>query len=155
MIFILHLSSFSIVIFAKKSLQNNMDKNIDEQIAQAIQNIKKFRELRNITREEISSELDLSNSGYSKIERGETEITLSKLYKIAEILKVNVSQILNFDTTTIFNITNNHGLNGQINGGQYHSDIFKEKYIKMLELENEELKNKLSQLKGSQFPKKK
>jgi transcriptional regulator with XRE-family HTH domain len=37
-------------------------------------NIKKYRELKGLTREGVASELDMSVSGYSKIERGEIEI---------------------------------------------------------------------------------
>ena len=33
-------------------------------------NIKKFRELKSLTREHLAAELEMSVSGYSKIERG-------------------------------------------------------------------------------------
>ena len=77
-----------------------------------IDNIKKFRELKNITREEFADKIEMSVSGYSKIERGEVDLTLTKLYKIAEILEVEVSQILNFDASQIFNVSNNKIVNG-------------------------------------------
>lgn len=118
-----------------------------EQILETvIGNIKKFRELKNITREQMASDLDLSVSGYSKLERGEIEITLKRLCEIAEVLDVEISQILNFNSQTIFNISNSQGVQGYDQGGSYHfhqEDKYREKYIEMLEKEIQRLsKNK-------------
>ena len=106
-------------------------------------NIRKFRELKNITREVIASELEMSLSGYSKIERNEVDLTISKIQKIAEILKVDVSQILNFDASQIFNVSNNNlvqSIGAKAENMHFHTDDYKEKYIKMLEEENKRLK---------------
>lgn len=107
-------------------------------------NIKKFRELKNITREQLASELGLSVSGYSKIERGEIDLTVSRVQEIAQILEVDVSQILNFDATQVFNITNNHLVQSNIapkaENMNFFEDSYREKYIKMLETEIERLK---------------
>ena len=65
-------------------------------------NIKKIRELKNITREYIAGELGMSTSGYGKIERGEVDLTVTKIIRIAAILDVSVSFILNFDVNQIF-----------------------------------------------------
>jgi transcriptional regulator with XRE-family HTH domain len=109
---------------------------------EVIENIKKFRELKNITRDELADKLEMSLSGYSKLERGEVEITLTKLYRIADILEISVSQILNFDASQIFNIKDygvaNVDIESQTNN---YTDIYKDKYIKMLEAELERLKN--------------
>jgi transcriptional regulator with XRE-family HTH domain len=109
---------------------------------EAIENIKKFRELKNITREDLADKLEMSLSGYSKLERGEVELTVNKMYRIAELLEVSISQILNFDASQIFNVSNNQIVNGvevkeQINNYQ---DEYKDKYIKLLEAEVERLK---------------
>jgi transcriptional regulator with XRE-family HTH domain len=106
------------------------------------ENIKKFRELKNMTRDEVADKLEMSVSGYSKLERGEVDITLSKLYRISEILEVSVSQILNFDASQIFNISHSNGANGYVNEyHQHNADEYKDKYIKLLEAEVERLKN--------------
>ena len=110
-------------------------------------NIKKFRELKSVTRESMAHELGLSLSGYSKLERGEVDITISKIYKIAEVLKISVEQILNFDASQIFNVSNNQqvqGLGSQVDTINFYGDDYKEKYIKMLELEVERLKKELN-----------
>lgn len=106
-------------------------------------NIKKFRELKNITREKMASELEMSLSGYSKIERNEIDLTVSRIQQIAQILEVDISQILNFDASQIFNVSNNHlvqGIGAKAENMHFHTDDYKEKYIKVLEAENERLK---------------
>lgn len=65
-------------------------------------NIKKIRELKNFTRDHIAGELGMSTSGYGKIERGEVDLTITKLNKIAEILDVPVLFIFNFNVNHIF-----------------------------------------------------
>lgn len=112
-------------------------------------NIKKFRELKNITREHMAHALEMSLSGYGKIERGETELTVSKLEKVAEILGVHLAQLLNFDASQIFNIHGNQtvqGIGAKADHMYFHGDEYREKYIKILEEENQRLKEQLKQL---------
>lgn len=65
-------------------------------------NIKRIRELKNLTREYVADELKMSTSGYGKIERGEVDLTVSKLKKIAEVLDVSIEFIFRFDVTIFF-----------------------------------------------------
>ena len=110
---------------------------------EVVENIKKFRELKNLTREEMADRLEMSLSGYSKLERGNVDLSISKLYKVAEILEVSVSQILNFDASQIFNVSNNQVVNGVEVKEQHHHypDEYRDRYIKILEEEVERLKN--------------
>lgn len=105
-------------------------------------NIKKFRELKDITREQVAGELNMSLSGYSKIERNEVDLTVSRVERIAEILEVDLSQLLNFDATQIFNISNNQLVQGfgTTVENHNHEDKYREKYIEKLEAENRNLK---------------
>lgn len=108
------------------------------------ENIKKFRELKGLTRESISDELEMSVSGYSKIERGEVDLTISKLDKISKVLGINVSEILNFDSTNIFNVSHNNqvqGLGSKKSMINNYSDENTQNYIKLLEKENDRLNN--------------
>ena len=110
-------------------------------MSQIAENIKKFRELKNLTRDEIASKLEMSLSGYSKLERGDVELTISKLYRLAEILEVDVSQILNFDASQVFNVSNNQIANVIAKDQHNHyQDEYKDKYIKLLETEVERYK---------------
>jgi transcriptional regulator with XRE-family HTH domain len=109
--------------------------------------IKKFRELKSITREQMSADLNMSLSNYSKIERGEIDLTITRINEIAQILKVDISQILNFDASQIFNVTHNsmvQGLGAKADNMHFHGDDYKEKYIKLLEQENQRLKKELT-----------
>jgi transcriptional regulator with XRE-family HTH domain len=109
-------------------------------------NIKKLRELKNITRDAMAADLEMSVSGYSKIERDEVDLTISKIKRIAEVLEIDMSQILNFDASQIFNVTNNNlvqGLGAKADTIHFHSDDYREKYIKQLESENQYLKSML------------
>jgi transcriptional regulator with XRE-family HTH domain len=107
------------------------------------ENIKKLRELKSITRERLASDLNMSVSNYSKIERSEIDLTISRVYEIANILGVDISQLLNFDTSQVFNIHDNEVV--QAPGAKaetmhFYKDEYKDKYIKMLEEEIKRLK---------------
>ena len=109
--------------------------------------IKKFRELKNITRETMAAEMEMSLSGYSKIERNEVDLTLSKIRKISDVLGVDISQILNFDASQVFNVTGNthvQGAGAKAENINFVTDGYKDKYIKMLEEENARLKAELA-----------
>ena len=69
--------------------------------------IKKLRELRNLTQEHMASSLVLSQSAYSRMELGETEITFSKLEKISEELGMKPEEIIAFNESMVFNVMNN------------------------------------------------
>lgn len=112
------------------------------------ENIKKFRELAGINRKDMADKLELSLSAYSKIERGETDPTISKLEKISQILNIDLPKLLNFDVSQIFNISGNQNVQAvapKAENMNFYTDDYKEKYIKMLEAENERLKLELRQ----------
>ncbi|MDR0803198.1 helix-turn-helix transcriptional regulator, partial [Fluviicola sp.] len=58
------------------------------------ENIRKFRELKNLTRNEMADRLHLSLSAYGKIERGDVDLTISRANEIAQILSVDLPQLL-------------------------------------------------------------
>ena len=61
------------------------------------------------------SELNLSTRAYSKIETGETELTIKRLNEISEVLGVNPMEVLGFNEKQIFNNYHQKGGNGIIN----------------------------------------
>jgi transcriptional regulator with XRE-family HTH domain len=108
-------------------------------------NIKKFRELKNLTREQVAAKVGLSVSGYSKIERGEVDLTISRIQLISKVLHVDLDKLLNFDAAQIFNVSNNSNIqsvNTKAETINFHNDEIKDKYIKQLEAEIERLKKK-------------
>lgn len=66
------------------------------------ENIRKIRELKNLTREFVAAELKMSPSGYGKIERGDVDLTVSKLIEISKVLEVSIEFIFKFDVSIFF-----------------------------------------------------
>ena len=66
-------------------------------------NIRKIRELKNISQEFVANELGITTRAYSKIETGETQLTINRLDKICKILNVTPQELLGFDSALIFN----------------------------------------------------
>lgn len=58
-----------------------------------------YRQLRNLTQEELAKRINISTSSLGKIERGKynNNISLSMLMLIAEGLKIDLTMLVNFD----------------------------------------------------------
>ena len=65
------------------------------------ENIRKVRELRNYTQEYMADQMGLSISGYGKIERSDSDISLSRITQIAAILNVSRAKLLEFNSEEI------------------------------------------------------
>jgi transcriptional regulator with XRE-family HTH domain len=65
--------------------------------------LKQLRELKNFTQEYMANQLGLSTRAYSKIETGETQLTINRLNEISKILEIDPMEILGFDHQNIFN----------------------------------------------------
>jgi len=65
--------------------------------------IKQIRELKNFTQEYVAGKLNLSTRAYSKIETGETQLTINRLNEISSILGIEPLEILGFDDKQVFN----------------------------------------------------
>ncbi|MFY9259608.1 MAG: helix-turn-helix transcriptional regulator [Gallionella sp.] len=59
--------------------------------------IRFLRESKNWSQEEMAEKLNMSPSGYSKIERGETKVAIPKLVKIAEVFEVDLIELIPLD----------------------------------------------------------
>lgn len=110
---------------------------------QLYSNIKKFRELKNLTREQMAAKVGLSLSGYSKIERGEIDLTISRIQLISKVLHVDLDKLLNFDAAQILNFNNNNTVQSVVKAEtiNFNNDDVKDKYIKQLENEIDRLKS--------------
>ena len=72
-------------------------------IVDAENKIKKIREFKNLTQEYIADQLGVSTRAYSKIESGETKLTIERLNQISEIFQIPAIEILGFNDKQIFN----------------------------------------------------
>ncbi|NBI12290.1 helix-turn-helix domain-containing protein [[Haemophilus] felis] len=97
-------------------------------------NIRLMREKHKWSQEEMAEKLNMSPSGYSKIERGETKLYLDKLQQIAQIFNIDISELVNSNEKNICFLI---GENSHLNSNFYAND-------EALALENEKLKLSLS-----------
>ena len=58
--------------------------------------IRSLRTLKELSQENVAEMLGISVTAYSKIERGETDVQLSRLNQIAKAFEVSIEEILNF-----------------------------------------------------------
>lgn len=85
-------------------------------------NMRFFRQAKNWTQEDIASKLNISPHAYGRIERGETDVDLSKLMKIADLFEIRLAELLGFDVKNILNFgAYNSGT--QTNNNQTHCNI--------------------------------
>lgn len=96
-------------------------------------NIRLMREKHKWSQEEMAEKLNMSPSGYSKIERGETKLYLDKLQQIAQIFNIDVSELLQNDKNICVLISEN----SQSSSNYYSGN-------EALLIENEKLKLSLS-----------
>ncbi len=102
--------------------------------------IHKIRELKNITAKDMADRLDMTLSGYQRIERDEVSINIDRLLEIAGIFDMKPEEVLTFDEKVVFNISNNHQpVNGYIVNHSFSDDI-KKLYEENARLQAEQIK---------------
>jgi transcriptional regulator with XRE-family HTH domain len=62
-----------------------------------IENIRTVRKHKGISHEAMAVNLGISQTAYTKIERGETKLTVDRLQKIADILEVKLGDLLELE----------------------------------------------------------
>jgi phage repressor protein C with HTH and peptisase S24 domain len=70
-----------------------------------IENIEAIREAKNLSRETVADKLGINLSTYGKIERGETGLTIDRLYDLAVIFKMQPEEILTYNKPKRGNVT--------------------------------------------------
>ena len=63
--------------------------------------IRLARELNQWSQEEMAEKLEMSPSGYARIERGEVRLNIERLEQIAQILNIDVSDLIQKDINGI------------------------------------------------------
>ena len=70
-----------------------------------IENIELIREDKKLSREAVANKLGINLSTYGKIERGETGLTVERLYELAAIFKMQPDEILTYKKSKKGNVT--------------------------------------------------
>ena len=101
--------------------------------------IRMMRELRQLSQEDMAEKMNMSPSGYAKIERGETRLQYDKLVQIAQIFNVSLSDLVDNDKGVIF-FMNKNGNNTSANyySGD-HSIMFEIEKLKLTLFHKNEL----------------
>jgi len=64
--------------------------------------IRKMREAKGLSQENMAHELNMTQAGYGKIERNEVSLKYSSLVRIAEVLETSVENIIGYDEKVVF-----------------------------------------------------
>jgi len=70
--------------------------------------IKDLRHIKGWTRQQAADKLEMSVAGYGNIERGDTDISITRLAQIAEMFEISLADLLTLNEKTIFNFTGTH-----------------------------------------------
>lgn len=57
--------------------------------------IRKIREMKKLSQEEVARQMGISQNAYSKIESNQTQLTINHIKKISKILDVSIFELLN------------------------------------------------------------
>lgn len=107
-----------------------------------LKKIKECREKIGYSLEYMGIKLDISSVSYSKIEKGETKLTIDRLFTIAEILNTSVSFILELEAKNEIHQTNNDTAIGSLKKIENFYQENKEQNLKIVELYEQRLKEK-------------
>ncbi|HKC69149.1 MAG TPA: helix-turn-helix transcriptional regulator [Bacteroidia bacterium] len=109
--------------------------------------LKKIRELKGYTQEDIAEKLGITQSAYSKIELKNADLTIKKLEEIATILGVQLHDVIGFHENLIFNLKNNKKANGLVINQNSPAELkIYYEYIDSLKTENTYLKKTIDKL---------
>lgn len=80
------------------------------------ENIRHLREQYNLSQDDMAEKLGMSKNGYGKIERGQSDLNLSRLEQIAKIFNVDISEVVKNKEMVLIGenrdvVQNNYGAN--------------------------------------------
>jgi transcriptional regulator with XRE-family HTH domain len=106
--------------------------------------IRLIRETKGLTQEQLAEKLKMSPSAYGDIERGSSDIKLSRLEKIAESLDVKLSEIFELNEKGALTIINSLNPDNQskIYIGSSASELEKQLAINELQIEKIAMKDR-------------
>jgi transcriptional regulator with XRE-family HTH domain len=105
----------------------------------AHEKIRFLRQAKGWTQEEVADKLKMSQNAYGSIERGETDVNLSRLEQIAGLFEINLPELLGLDEKAVFNQSGTKNKNTQ----NYHiTGSHSLEYLQLkAELEKQQLLN--------------
>lgn len=99
--------------------------------------IRLVRQLKGWSQEDAASKLGMSPNGYGSIERGETDVNLSRLEQIAQMFGIKLSDLLELNEKNVFNLAGEHN-----NQSNWHIGSCSPEFLQLkTELEKEQAVN--------------
>ena len=80
-----------------------MSMNINEKMGEISSRIRELREILDLSAQEVAKKAEICESTYNAYENGEKEVTVSDLYKIASVMKIDPTAILTGETPKMAN----------------------------------------------------
>jgi transcriptional regulator with XRE-family HTH domain len=116
------------------------------------ENIRFMRIYKDWTQETMANKLGISTLAYAKIERGETDINLSRLQQIAEVMEIDLAQLFGLNDKNVLNFTSENGIQN-IQFQEKNHNYCQVNYSSSTEQEMEYLKkeNELLQQQNSEY----
>lgn len=115
--------------------------------------IRVMRQQKGWSQEEMAEKLYMSVNGYANIERGETDVKISRLHQIAKVFEMDLLELFNFGEKNIVYFSGEGFSNNYSNtNGDSINNYFSDKELRH-ELEKLRLELKNSQLLAQQFEK--
>ncbi len=103
--------------------------------------IKLFRKLKGWSQEDMANKLEISLNGYGSIERGDADISVTRLEQITEVFGISLVELFGCDEKNVFNaLGTNNGTQNNNSGFAINSDISENLQLKY-ELENQRMQN--------------
>jgi len=100
--------------------------------------IKKAREEKNYSQQYLAQQLGISQKAYSKIENSQTNLTVSHLDKIAQVLEMSVNQLLDTEGKAVYNNYNTHNGEGIVIKKE-SSEKLNDLYERMIKSQSDEI----------------
>ncbi len=95
------------------------------------------------SQEEMAGKLEISVNAYAKIERGETDINLSRLKQVAAVLHTELSELFNLSEKSVVHLAGQNYIHLNLNlNGEIHYQVPELKPELKHELEKSQLMNK-------------
>lgn len=92
--------------------------------------IRILREQKKLRHEDMADRLGISQSAYSRLEKGDAKLDVERLQKIAEVLEVPLEDLINSEPV-VFHVQNNSG--GTQQCGHVHHNIPEEFVQKLMD----------------------
>ncbi len=122
--------------------------HLKKEIGQKIKNIRTWK---NLSRQQAADALSISVTNYGYIERGETDLPVSRLVDIAKVFEVSVDDLLGLTDKTVFTFSgnNNSGFtNYQVNSHLIETTEIALKYeLEKMQILLQERENEVTGLK--------